>query len=84
MHAPNQKETKRNADPLFVLCPTTKSSIVTNVRTDVRSLTKAWHSKIQVPCPHCNEIHKYRVSEAYAEAMISDERIRGGLLASWA
>ena len=29
------------------------------------------------------EIHKYRVSEAFAEAVISDERIRGGFLASW-
>jgi hypothetical protein len=84
MHAPVSKKSKPSGDPLFVVCPITKSSIVTNIRTDVRSLTKAWHSKIQVPCPHCKEIHRYRVSEAFAEAVISDERIRGGFLASWA
>jgi hypothetical protein len=84
MHTAVSKKTKRSADPLFVLCPITKNSIVTNIGTDVRSLTKAWHSKIQVPCPHCKEIHKYRVSEAFAEAVISDERIRGGFLASGA
>jgi hypothetical protein len=82
MHAPVSKRTKRSAERLFVLCPTTKSPIVTNIRTDVRSLAKAWHLKIQVPCPHCNEIHKYKVSAAFAEAAISDEHIRGGFLAS--
>ena len=84
MHAPVSKKAKRSPDPLFVLCPITRTSIVTNIRTDVRSLTKTWHSKIQVPCPHCKEIHKYKVSEAFAEAVLSDERIRGGFLASWA
>jgi RNase P subunit RPR2 len=84
MRAPVSKKTKPNADPLFVLCPTTKTSIVTNIGTDVRSLSKTWHSKIHVPCPHCGEIHKYKVSEAFAEAVISDERIRGDFLASWA
>jgi hypothetical protein len=57
---------------------------VTNIGTDVSSLTKTWHSKSQVPCPHCEKSHKYKVSEAFAEAAISDERIRGGFLASWA
>ena len=84
MHTPVSKKTKPSGDPLFVLCPITKNSIVTKIKTDVRSLTKVWHSKIQVPCPHCKETHKYRVSEAFAEAVISDERIRGGFLASWA
>jgi hypothetical protein len=85
MHAPVlKKKTQRSAEPLFVLCPITKSSIGTNIGTDVRSLAKTWHSKIQVPCPHCNKIHKYKVSDAFAEAAISDERIRGDFLASWA
>jgi RNase P subunit RPR2 len=83
MHTPVSKKTKRSADPLFVLCPITKNSIVTNIGTDVRSLSKTWHSKIQVPCPHCGKIHKYKVSEAFAEAAISNERIRGDFLASW-
>ena len=59
MHTPVSKKTKPSGDPLFVLCPITKNSIVTKIKTDVRSLTKVWHSKIQVPCPHCKEIHKY-------------------------
>lgn len=84
MRASKPKRAKGNADPLFVLCPTTKNSIITNIKTDVRSLAKAWHSKIQIPCPHCKEIHKYKVSAAFAETAISDERIRGSFLASWA
>jgi hypothetical protein len=84
MHPGIPKKTKPRADSLFVLCPTTKSSIVTKIGTDVRSLTKAWHSKIAVPCPHCEKVHKYRVSEAFEEAALSDERFRGGFLARWA
>jgi len=83
MHVPVEKKAKRSADPLLVLCPISKNSIVTNVKTDVRSLAKAWHSKIRIPCPHCKKIHKYTVSEAFAEAAISNERIRGDFLASW-
>ena len=83
MHAPVLKKPKRQADPLYVLCPITKSPIWTRIATDVRSLTKAWHSTIEVACPHCKEAHKYNVSEAYAEAVISNARIRGEFFASW-
>jgi hypothetical protein len=84
MHAAVSKKSTRHADPLFVLCPITKGPIWTRIATDVRSLTKAWHSKIAVACPHCKETHKYKVSEAFAEAVISNARIRGEFLASWA
>ena len=49
MHTPVSKKTKPSGDPLFVLCPITKNSIVTKIKTDVRSLTKVWHSKIKSP-----------------------------------
>jgi hypothetical protein len=83
VHAPVSKKAKRRADPLFVICPITKHAIWTRIATDVRSLTKAWHSDIEVACPHCRETHEYRVSEAFAEAVISNSRIRGDLFASW-
>jgi RNase P subunit RPR2 len=84
VHAPVSKEATRRAHPLYVVCPITKSPIWTRIATDVRSLTKAWHSNIVVACPHCKETHKYRVREAFAEAAISDARIRGEFFASWA
>ena len=84
MHAPVSKKSKRRADPLYVLCPITKNPIWTCVATDVRSLAKAWHSEIEVVCPHCKKTHTYRVREAFAEAVISNERIRGEFFASWA
>jgi len=52
-----EKNAKRHADYLTVLCPTTQSSIQTSVTTDVRALAKAWHSKIKVSCLHCGEVH---------------------------
>jgi RNase P subunit RPR2 len=84
VHAPVSKKSKRCADPLYVLCPITKSPIWTSVATDVRSLAQAWRSKIEVVCPHCGQTHKYRVREAFAETVISNERIRGEFFASWA
>jgi len=76
---PASNKLQRYADHLTVLCPVTKSSISTAIATDVRSLAKAWHRKIQVPCPHCREIHKYRVCESFVETAISVARLRGEL-----
>ena len=80
MHAPLLKKSKPHADPLYVLCPITKSPIWTRIATDVRSLARARHSEIKVACPHCKEIHKYNVNEAYTEAIISNARIRDEFL----
>ena len=48
-----------------MLCPSTRGSIQTTIATDVKTLAKAWHSKIKVTCPHCSEVHNFRVCEAY-------------------
>jgi hypothetical protein len=85
MHAPVSKKLKRRGNlPLQVLCPITKNPVLTRIGTDVRSLTKTWHSNIQVSCPHCNMTHKYRVSEAFTETAISDELMRGSAILTWA
>ena len=63
-----EKNAKRYANRLTVFCPTTHSSIQTTIATDVRTLAKAWHRKIEVSCPHCGEVHKYRVCEAFVQA----------------
>ena len=85
MHAPVAKKLKRRGSlPLHVLCPITKNPVLTRIVTDVRSLSKAWHSNIEVSCPHCNMTHKYRVSEAFTETAISDELMRGTPIFKWA
>jgi endogenous inhibitor of DNA gyrase (YacG/DUF329 family) len=66
-----------HADYLTVSCPTTGRSVQTTLATDVRTFAKAWHSKIKVSCPHCDEVHKYRVCEAFVEAAISTASLRG-------
>jgi hypothetical protein len=63
--------------PLWLQCPMTQGPISITIATDVRSLTKAWHSKIKIACPHCPETHHFKVSEAFTNAAISDERLRG-------
>jgi hypothetical protein len=55
----------------------THGSISIAIATDVPSLTKAWHSKIKIACPHCPQTHHFKVSEAFTNAAISDERLHG-------
>ena len=62
---------------LWVQCPMTHGSISIAIATDVPSLTKAWHSKIKIACPHCPQTHHFKVSEAFTNAAISDERLHG-------
>jgi hypothetical protein len=71
------KKAASRMEPLWVQCPMTHESISVAIATDVRSLTKAWHSKIKIGCPHCQETHHFKVSEAFTNAAISDERLRG-------
>ena len=75
MHAPVSKKNKRIADPLFGLCPVTKSSIVMNAGADVRSLTKAWHSRSKSPTLTARSVCKGGALR---------RTIRGGFLATWA
>jgi len=74
-----EKNAKRYANHLTVFCPITHSLIQTTIATDVRTLAKAWHRKIAVSCPHCAEVHKYRVCEAFVQAAISQAHLRGEL-----
>ena len=71
------KKAASHMEPVGSRCPTTHEPISLAIATDVRSLTKAWHSKIKIACPHCRESHNFRVSEAFTDAAISDERLRG-------
>ena len=51
-------EAPRGVIPLHVLCPITKNPVLTKIADDVRWLCKAWHSNIEVSCPHCNMTHQ--------------------------
>jgi hypothetical protein len=73
----SSKKAPSRREPVWVQCPMTRESISIGIATDVRSLTKAWHSKIKIACPHCQETHNFKVSEAFTNAAISDERLRG-------
>ena len=57
--------------------PDDAGTISIAIATDVRSLTKAWHSNIEIACPQSPETHRFKLSEAFTTAAISDERLRG-------
>jgi len=71
------KQRRPKPAPLVVPCPITQELIGTSIDTDVRSLKKAWQLKIEVACPHCGGAHTYKVRDAFTNAAISSERLRG-------
>jgi hypothetical protein len=58
-------------------CPKTQLLMTTKVKTDCASLAKVWHITMNVMCSYCGETHRFRVRDAYTEAVMSIERIRG-------
>jgi hypothetical protein len=51
--------------PLLFTCPTTHRRAPTRIETDPNSLAAAWKKTLKVKCPHCGEVHRISVREAY-------------------
>jgi hypothetical protein len=58
--------------PLSFTCPTTRRQSLTRVETDTASLATAWKKTLRVECPHCGEVHRVSVREAYIASAIQD------------
>jgi hypothetical protein len=62
---------------LSITCPNTNQDTPTRVATDVKALSAAWKRTLKVACPHCGEVHKTFVREAYIESALRDAVDRG-------
>jgi predicted RNA-binding Zn-ribbon protein involved in translation (DUF1610 family) len=51
--------------PLSFTCPNTGRQSLTRVETDTASLATAWKKTLRIECPHCGEVHRVAVREAY-------------------
>ncbi len=58
--------------PLLFTCPTTHRRAPTRIETDPNSLAAAWKKTLKVECPHCGEMHRISVREAYVKFAIQD------------
>jgi hypothetical protein len=58
--------------PLLFTCPTTHRRAPTRIETDPNSLAAAWKKTLKVECPHCGEVHRISVREAYIKFAIQD------------
>ena len=58
--------------PLLFTCPTTHRRAPTRIETDPNSLAAAWRKTLKVECPHCGEVHRISVREAYVKFAIQD------------
>jgi hypothetical protein len=64
-------EDEGNRPPLFFQCPHTGLSAPAGIGTDVATLRKFWHRKLEVDCPHCGETHRFSVREAFLEGALT-------------
>jgi hypothetical protein len=58
--------------PLLFTCPTTHRRAPTRIETDPNSLAAAWKKTLKVKCPHCGEVHRISVREAYITFAVQD------------
>ena len=58
--------------PLSFTCPNTGRQSLTRVETDTASLATAWKKTLKIECPHCGEVHRVAVREAYIASAIQD------------
>jgi hypothetical protein len=58
--------------PLPFTCPHTHRRFPTRVETDPKSLAAAWRKTLRVDCPHCGEVHRLTVREAYIAFAVQD------------
>jgi hypothetical protein len=58
--------------PLVFTCPNTKRRSTTKIATDAKSLAAAWKKTLHITCPHCGEVHKVSVRDAYIQFAVQD------------
>jgi len=58
--------------PLLFTCPATRRRAPTRVETDAISLAAAWKKTLKVECPHCGEMHRVSVRDAYIAFAVRD------------
>jgi hypothetical protein len=58
-------------------CPKTSQLMTTAIKTDCASLAKAWTVTMKIVCLYCGNTHKFQVRDAYTDAVVSNERMRG-------
>jgi hypothetical protein len=63
---------------LSITCPNTNQDAPTRIATDVKALSAAWKTTLEIACPHCGEVHSASVREAYIESALRDavDRLR--------
>jgi len=57
---------------LLFTCPNTAQETPTRIATDVKALSAAWKRTLKIACPHCGQVHKTSVREAYIEGALRD------------
>jgi hypothetical protein len=57
---------------LLFTCPNTNQATPTRIATDVKALSAAWKRTLKIVCPHCGQVHRTSVREAYIESALKD------------
>jgi hypothetical protein len=68
---------------LRMQCPKTHRTFDSHVILDPWSLAKVWTSTIKATCPHCGEVHRLSVREAYMDTVLAPEVLGHDNLSTW-
>jgi hypothetical protein len=52
---------------LIFLCPKSAREIETGIKTDAASLARSRRKLMHIECPHCRQMHAFRVAEGWVD-----------------
>jgi hypothetical protein len=58
------------AAPLMFVCPSTRLRTSAGIATDVATLRRFWTRWLNVSCPHCGNVHRIDVREAFLSGVL--------------
>lgn len=54
---------------LRFVCPTHMKEIDSGIVADLQSFNKCRENGVELLCPHCNELHQFKVAEGHIDVL---------------
>jgi len=66
MPEPRDDDVEASMGTLIFLCPRTRKAIDAGIAVDDRSRSTLFENPVTVACPHCGEVHEFRMRQSYS------------------
>jgi len=58
---------------IIISCPKTHLPVQTSFKDSPVELEKHWDEHAKIKCPHCGDVHKFVVRQAFVDGVLSDQ-----------